>query len=433
MFDVDEKKLAPPAGAKQTGDTKSREAPQKVHPSSVAPQQARSAADHSAALAGSVAAITGDAGDVRGDSPTQGSTNPYPHFEMIQQAFGSYDISGVKTMPEMPTAGRAATVGDTVAIAPSASSRTAAHEAAHVVQQRAGKTPEGGVSRPGDALERHADLVADAVTSGASAEPLLGQLGAGVEGPQGAMTSALQYEGGAPAAQDQQKKPSGTTVITLHGFRGVREIRGEKVDALKTKLAGLSDGPEKEELQKKLDFVDTMTKQYKLLWAGHIGVSVDGGKTIYGFTPKFPEGMSAAEGVGQLKQQVAFPGVVGNDTAIFSLANKMASQHGWNTNVVVNSQQVTTQQKAETTERLMKMSGMDPGEHGLWYSFPKKPQDQRPGEAPFAASGGVAPENIANCAMFPQHVGVQVPEQTGNLVNYMNAMEERAKQEQAAQ
>jgi hypothetical protein len=50
---------------------------------------------------------------------------------------------------------------------------TAAHEAAHVVQQRGGVQLKGGVGETGDAYERHADTVADAVVAGRSAEDLL--------------------------------------------------------------------------------------------------------------------------------------------------------------------------------------------------------------------------------------------------------------------
>ncbi len=51
---------------------------------------------------------------------------------------------------------------------------TAAHEAAHVVQQRAGVHLKGGLGEAGDAYEQHADAVADAVVRGESAEGLLG-------------------------------------------------------------------------------------------------------------------------------------------------------------------------------------------------------------------------------------------------------------------
>ncbi|HEU5056071.1 MAG TPA: T6SS effector amidase Tae4 family protein, partial [Kofleriaceae bacterium] len=53
---------------------------------------------------------------------------------------------------------------------------TAAHEAAHVVQQRAGVHLSGGVGAAGDSHERHADAVADRVVRGESAVDLLDQV-----------------------------------------------------------------------------------------------------------------------------------------------------------------------------------------------------------------------------------------------------------------
>lgn len=53
---------------------------------------------------------------------------------------------------------------------------TAAHEAAHIVHQRAGHGPAGGLDTPGDRLERHADQVADAVVAGQPADHLLDQV-----------------------------------------------------------------------------------------------------------------------------------------------------------------------------------------------------------------------------------------------------------------
>jgi uncharacterized protein GlcG (DUF336 family) len=52
---------------------------------------------------------------------------------------------------------------------------TAAHEAAHVVQQRGGVQLRGGVGISGDVYERHADEV----VAGGSAESLLDRLAPG--------------------------------------------------------------------------------------------------------------------------------------------------------------------------------------------------------------------------------------------------------------
>ena len=69
--------------------------------------------------------------------------------------------------------------GDKVAFAHAPSLHTAAHEAAHVVQQRGGVQLKGGVGAAGDAYEVHADQVADAVVQGKSAEGLLSKYAGG--------------------------------------------------------------------------------------------------------------------------------------------------------------------------------------------------------------------------------------------------------------
>jgi len=63
--------------------------------------------------------------------------------------------------------------GNAVGFSKAPDLHTAAHEAAHVVQQRGEVQLKGGVGEEGDAHEQHADQVADAVVAGKSAEPLL--------------------------------------------------------------------------------------------------------------------------------------------------------------------------------------------------------------------------------------------------------------------
>ncbi len=57
---------------------------------------------------------------------------------------------------------------------------TAAHEAAHVIQQRAGVQLAGGIGREGDAYEHHADAVADAVVAGLPVAGLLAPFATGL-------------------------------------------------------------------------------------------------------------------------------------------------------------------------------------------------------------------------------------------------------------
>ncbi|MBN1944637.1 MAG: DUF4157 domain-containing protein [Bradymonadales bacterium] len=109
-----------------------------------------------------------------------GSSSALPHLDTIQQSFGGHDVSQVKAHLGSQAAdanqamgAKAFATGDNIAFAGSPDLHTAAHEAAHVVQQRAGVSLSEGVGQPGDSYERHADAVADRVVAGQSAESLL--------------------------------------------------------------------------------------------------------------------------------------------------------------------------------------------------------------------------------------------------------------------
>ena len=131
-----------------------------------------------------------------------------PHLAAIQAAFGPHDVSGVRAhvggeAREAASAIGAAAyaTGSDVAFAAPPDLHTAAHEAAHVVQQRAGVSLKGGVGQAGDPYEQHADAVADLVVRGESAEALLDQVGG-----RGAGAVAVQRRptGSAAAAETAQ-------------------------------------------------------------------------------------------------------------------------------------------------------------------------------------------------------------------------------------
>jgi hypothetical protein len=114
---------------------------------------------------------------------TRGSGGPLPHLSLVQSSVGRHDVSGVQSF----VGGRAGAAagqlganafafGNNVAFKEEPDLHTAAHEAAHVVQQRSGVALKAGVSSAGDEYEQHADQVADAVVRGESAEPLLEQM-----------------------------------------------------------------------------------------------------------------------------------------------------------------------------------------------------------------------------------------------------------------
>jgi len=135
-----------------------------------------------------------DAGESAGNSAAihrtageglRGSSGSLPHLDIIQHSFGSHDVAHIQAHTGSAAASaneamgsEAYATGNHVAFKSSSPSlHTAAHEAAHVVQQRAGVSLKGGVGQVGDKYERHADAVADAVVQGRSAESLLGPVG----------------------------------------------------------------------------------------------------------------------------------------------------------------------------------------------------------------------------------------------------------------
>ncbi|MFL5382000.1 MAG: DUF4157 domain-containing protein [Longimicrobiaceae bacterium] len=126
-----------------------------------------------------------------------------PFLGRIQASFGRHSVARVQahTGPGATAASRAMDArayasGDHVVFGGAPDLRTAAHEAAHVVQQRAGVQLAGGVGRAGDPWERHADAVADAVVAGRSAEAML-------EPHAGPPSSPAQVQGG----ETQRSRP----------------------------------------------------------------------------------------------------------------------------------------------------------------------------------------------------------------------------------
>jgi Domain of unknown function (DUF4157) len=126
-----------------------------------------------------------------------GPGSQLPHGDRIQAAFGHHDVSGIRAHVG-GEAGRVATsigaqafaTGHGVGFARPPDLHTAAHEAAHVVQQRAGavaRKPLRDHNESGAVYERHADLVADAVVAGRSAAGLLDAMPRGGSSTRGAL------------------------------------------------------------------------------------------------------------------------------------------------------------------------------------------------------------------------------------------------------
>ena len=137
------------------------------------------------------------------------ATDALPFRDDIQRAFGRHDVSTIRVQVGGDAAvaartlgARAYTIGERVAFVAPPDLHTAAHEAAHVVQQRAGVHLDGELGHADDVYERAADAAADAVVAGNVAEHLL-------DGPGGGARLAVQrkeHADLAPALREVARK-----------------------------------------------------------------------------------------------------------------------------------------------------------------------------------------------------------------------------------
>jgi hypothetical protein len=149
-----------------------------------------------------------------------GSGSALPHLDRIQESFGSgHDLSGVQAHVGGEAASASKAIGadgfasgDKVAFKEQPDLFLAAHEAAHVVQQREGVHLKGGVGQAGDSHEQAADAVAERVVAGESASDLL---------PQGKMTH--DPSGGAMQLYTEEKIGGATWRVSESGKSALKE------------------------------------------------------------------------------------------------------------------------------------------------------------------------------------------------------------------
>ncbi|MCC6998477.1 MAG: DUF4157 domain-containing protein [Deltaproteobacteria bacterium] len=118
-----------------------------------------------------------------------GASAPLPYQDTIQASFGRHDLGNVRTASNdtareasAALGAEAYATGDRIAFGATPDLHLAAHEAAHVVQQRGGVQLSTGVGSPGDRYEVHAEEVADLVVRGESAEAALDRFAGGRDG-----------------------------------------------------------------------------------------------------------------------------------------------------------------------------------------------------------------------------------------------------------
>ncbi len=126
-----------------------------------------------------------------------GAGGTLPYFNLIQRAFGRHDISHIRAHLDGSARAAATELGEEayafghhIVFSGYPDLHTAAHEAAHVIQQAAGVSLPTGFGEEDDAYEVHANAVADLVVNGESAEALLDQFSGGARAEEPAIQCA---------------------------------------------------------------------------------------------------------------------------------------------------------------------------------------------------------------------------------------------------
>jgi hypothetical protein len=172
--------------------------------------------------------------------------SPLPFFEQIQASFGPrHDLSSISahlgstaTASAHAMGASAFATGRDVVFAGAPDLHTAAHEAAHVIQQAHGVTLYGGVGAVGDRYEAHADAVADRVVAGQSAADLLDAFTGGAaatSAPAGGVQQRSLAEGlraalAAPAAEAAAAHAAPVQRALIDRLRGIVQTSGTTVD-----------------------------------------------------------------------------------------------------------------------------------------------------------------------------------------------------------
>ncbi|MCB2182652.1 MAG: DUF4157 domain-containing protein [Desulfobulbaceae bacterium] len=155
----------------------------------------------------------------------KGNPGSYPFRHRIQAAFGNHDISNVKVFSDSNAQQANRRLGalayasrEKVAFRGYPDLHTAAHEAAHIIQQRQGVRLKDGKGRKGDPYERHADAVADRVVQGKSVQSLLNSMPSAA----GNAKSAVQLK---DVSEGQTAYRAGNWALEVCGRREKKDTR----------------------------------------------------------------------------------------------------------------------------------------------------------------------------------------------------------------
>jgi filamentous hemagglutinin len=131
---------------------------------------------------------------------------------------------------------------------------------------------------------------------------------------------------------------------------------------------------------------------------GHVGLSFDGGKTIFGFNPQRPRGLNQDEFILRIRAGESFLGSVRDDTRVFTLART----YGLRVEAVTYKM---SRNEYKVAKRLLDTDVSNSPLRDKLYSFPRM--------------DGSFDEYCYNCATYPPSIGVRTPYPSGRLKDYL--------------
>lgn len=142
---------------------------------------------------------------------------------------------------------------------------------------------------------------------------------------------------------------------------------------------------------------------------GHVGYSLDGGNTIYGFGPSVPEGMPSFDAVRSLQGGNSYPGMITDDTAVFRnvVENPGIARGGSGSPQTVFEHNIPmTPQEFDAVQAAHDAIGLNSPQADLLYGFPNQNAF------------------TCNCATFPgEQLGIPMPSSTGVMRDFMPELE----------
>jgi hypothetical protein len=227
---------------------------------------------------------------------TSGTPEKLSFLEPIQASFGRHDVSNVEQYTDDRAAAanqqmgaKAFATGDAVAFAGAPDLHTAAHEAAHVVQQRGGVQLKDDVGASGDAYEQHADAVADKVVAGESAEALLDTMAGGGGGSGAVQRQVVQHR--KPDAESAEERTPDGRVFSVNNIKqdavtGLVPQQTRAVDKFQAEVQAVMGIWRGKRTTPELDFEDgvaTLNRSLRALRAA--AAELDGVSTVSNLHP----------------------------------------------------------------------------------------------------------------------------------------------------